>query len=397
MARLSHTFCKLAEALNERPRYIDSRGGARSGKTVAAMQLFSILCLEDKTPTITSVVSENLPHLKRGAVRDFKFALVDMGRWDENAWNKSECIYTFPSGSIIEFFGADTPAKLQGPARDRLLINEANRVEWEAARQLMVRTSGLVMYDYNPSAPFWGTEEIPKRDRYALVHSTYRNNQYLPDEVRREIEANRGTGNWWRVYGEGLIGQIEGQIFDFKIVNDMPDPAGFIETRGMDFGFTNDPTTIIRCLVHTGRREIYADQLIWQTGMTNPDIAHALKDLGIKRQGNGPCVWADSAEPKSITEVAGYGLNVKGCDKKTAVREQIQALQPWTIYVTRRSVDLINEGRKYLFKQRTDGTFTNEPIDFFNHGIDALRYACYSGVILGQGKGRYNISIRGGR
>jgi phage terminase large subunit len=165
----------------------------------------------------------------------------------------------------------------------------------------------------------------------------------------------------------------------------------------MDFGFTNDPTTIIRCLVHTGRREIYADQLIWQTGMTNPDIAHALKDLGIKRQGNGPCVWADSAEPKSITEVAGYGLNVKGCDKKTAVREQIQALQPWTIYVTRRSVDLINEGRKYLFKQRNDGTFTNEPIDFFNHGIDALRYACYSGVILNQGKGRYNISIRGGR
>ena len=397
MARLSHTFCKLAEALNERPRYIDSRGGARSGKTVAAMQLFSILCLEDKTPTITSVVSENLPHLKRGAVRDFKFALVDMGRWDENAWNKSECIYTFPSGSIIEFFGADTPAKLQGPARDRLLINEANRVEWEAARQLMVRTSGLVVYDYNPSAPFWGTEEIPKRDRYALVHSTYRDNQYLPDEVRREIEANRGTGNWWRVYGEGLIGQIEGQIFDFKIVNDMPDPAGFIEAWGMDFGFTNDPTTIIRCLVHTGRREIYADQLIWQTGMTNPDIAHALKDLGIKRQGNGPCVWADSAEPKSITEVAGYGLNVKGCDKKTAVREQIQALQPWTIYVTRRSVDLINEGRKYLFKQRTDGTFTNEPIDFFNHGIDALRYACYSGVILGQGKGVYNISIRGGR
>ena len=395
--RTTHTFEKLCAALGGAPRYIDSRGGARSSKTISALQIFSLLAMEDKTPTITSVVSENLPHLKRGAVRDFKFALADMGRWDETAWNKSECIYTFPSGSILEFFGADVPAKLQGPSRDRLLINEANRVEWEAARQLMVRTSGLVMYDYNPSAPFWGTEEIPKRDRYALVHSTYLDNQYLPDEVRREIEANRGTGNWWRVYGEGLIGQIEGQIFDFKIVNDMPDPAGFIETWGMDFGFTNDPTTIIRCLVHTGRREIYADQLIWQTGMTNPDIAHALKDLGIKRQGNGPCVWADSAEPKSITEVAGYGLNVKGCDKKTAVREQIQALQPWTIYVTRRSVDLINEGRKYLFKQRTDGTFTNEPIDFFNHGIDALRYACFSGVILYQGKGRYNISIRGVR
>ena len=128
--RTTHTFEKLCTALGGAPRYIDSRGGARSSKTISALQIYSLLAMEDKTPTITSIVSENLPHLKRGAIRDFKFALADMGRWDENAWNKSECIYTFPSGSILEFFGADVPAKLQGPARDRLPINEANRVEW---------------------------------------------------------------------------------------------------------------------------------------------------------------------------------------------------------------------------------------------------------------------------
>lgn len=390
--KTTRTFEKICASLAGQPRYIDSRGGARSGKTIAALQLFSILAREDKEPTITSVVSESLPHLKRGAIRDFRLVLEDFGEWDENAWNKTECIYTFPSGSIIEFFGADTPAKLQGPARTRLFINEANRVEWEAARQLMVRTSGLVMYDYNPSAPFWGTDELPKRDRYTLVHTTYEDNDFLPDEVRREIVANKGSGNWWRVYGLGLIGQVEGQVFNFKVVDEMPDPAGFIETWGMDFGFTNDPTTILRCLVHTGRREIYADQLIWQTGMTNPEIAAALKDLGIRRQGNGPVVWADCAEPKSIAEVSGYGLNVKGCDKRTAVREQLQALQAWTIYVTRRSADLINEGRKYLYKQRPDGTYTNEPIEFFNHGIDALRYATWSGVIGKQG-GSYTIGF----
>lgn len=395
--RTTRTFEKLAAALADAPRYIDSRGGARSSKTISALQLLSLLAMNDKQPTVTSVVSENLPHLKRGAVRDFRMVLEDMERWDESAWNKSECIYTFPSGSILEFFGADVPAKLQGPARDRLFINEANRVEWEAARQLMVRTSGLVIYDYNPSAPFWGTDEIPKRDRYALVHSTYLDNEYLPDEVRREIEANKGTGNWWRVYGLGLIGQVEGQVFDFKIVDEMPEPLGFIETWGMDFGFTNDPTTLIRCLVHTGRREIYADQLLWQTGMTNPDIAHALQDLGIKRPGSGPTVWADCAEPKSIAEVSGYGLNVKGCDKSTRIREQLQSLQAWTVYVTRRSADLLNEGRKYLYKQRPDGTYTNEPIEFFNHGIDALRYAVYSGVIGQMGRGQYNISFRHGR
>lgn len=389
----TRTFEKICAALDEEPRYIDNRGGARSGKTYAELQLAALLAMKDPQPTITSVVSENLPHLKRGAIRDFREALSNEGLWNENAWNKSECIYTFPTGSIIEFFGADVPGKLQGPARDRLIINEANRVEWEAARQLMVRTAGLVIYDYNPSAPFWGTDEIPRRERYTLVHTTFEDNDFLPDEVRREIQANKGTGNWWRVYGLGLIGQVEGQVFNFKLVDDMPDPAGFIETWGMDFGFTNDPTTLIRCLVHTGRREIYADQLIWQTGMKNPDIAAALQDLGIKRPGNGPTVWADCAEPKSIKEVEGYGLNVKGCDKRTQIREQIQSLQAWTIYVTKRSADLINEGRKYLYKQRPDGTYTNEPIEFFNHGIDALRYAVYSGVILNQNKGKYILSI----
>ena len=392
--RTTGTFEKLCLALAQEPRYIDSRGGARSGKTISALQLLILLAINDKTRTITSVVSESLPHLKRGAIRDFISVMKEENLWDEKSWNKTDFIYTFPSGSIIEFFGADVPGKLQGPARDRLFINEANRVEWESARQLMVRTAGLVLYDYNPSSPFWGTDEIPKRDRYELVHTTYKDNQFLPDEVRREIEANKGSGNWWRVYGLGLIGQVEGQVFIFKVVDDMPDPLGFKESWGMDFGFTNDPTTLIRTLCHTGRKEIYADQLLWQTGMTNPDIAKALKDFGIQRPGNGPTVWADCAEPKSIEEVSGFGLNVKGCDKKTAVREQIQALQSWTIYVTRRSVDLINEGRKYLFKQKPDGTYTNEPIDFFNHGIDALRYAVYTGVVMQSRVGNYTLGFR---
>lgn len=390
----TNTFDKICQALGEQPRYIDNRGGARSGKTIAELQVAMLLASRDPRPTITSVVGDSLPHLKRGAIRDFRFAMNDAGLWNESSWSKMESIYTFDNGSIIEFFGADTPDKMQGPARDRLILNEANMIEWEAARQLMVRTSGLIMYDYNPSAPFWGTETIPTRDRYVLVHTTYNDNNHLPAEVRREIEANKGSGNWWRVYGLGLIGQLEGQIFNFKEVDTMPDPAGYIETWGMDFGFTNDPTTLIRCLVHTGRREIYADQLLWQTGMTNPDIAEALRDFGIKRAGSGPVVWADSAEPKSIQEVARYGLNIRGADKTTRVREQLQSLQAWTIYITRRSSELRTEGRKYLYKQRPDGTYTNEPIDFFNHGIDALRYACWSGVLSQTGKGNYTISFK---
>ena len=123
------------------------------------------------------------------------------------------------------------------------------------------------------------------------------------------------------------------------------------------------------------------------------EIAAALKDMGITRKGSGPTVWADCAEPKSIAEVAGFGLNVVACDKATKVREQLQSLAGWTIYVTKRSTDLINEGRKYCYKQRSDGTWTNEPIEFFNHGIDALRYAVYTGVILQSQTGQYCIGF----
>ena len=386
------TFDKICAALRFQPRFIDNRGGARSGKTIAEMQIFSLLADNDTRPTITTIASDTLPHLKLGAIRDFKFAMQDAGLWNERRWNKSGSFYTFPNGSIMEFLGInETPGKALGPARDRLVLNEANLLEWEIVRQMLARTSGLVMYDYNPAAPFWGTEEIPKRGRYQLVHTTYKDNQYIPDEVRREIEANKDTGNWWRVYGLGEIGVIEGQVFDFKVVDDMPDPAGYVETWGMDFGFTHDPTALIRCLVHTGRREIYADQMLWQVGMTNPEIAAALKDLGIRRRGGGPTVWADAAEPKSIAEVSGYGLDVQACDKRVAVHEQLQSLRGWTIYVTRRSVKLLDEGRKYLYKQLPDGTFSKEPIDFFNHGIDALRYAV--NPYIGQQAGQYVIGF----
>lgn len=390
MPRYSHTFEKLCAALRTSPRFIDNRGGARSGKTIAEMQLAAILARNDRTPTVTTVASDTLPHLKLGAIRDFKFAMQDAGTWEEDRWSKSASAYTFDNGSVIEFFGInDAPGKALGPARHRLVLNEANLLQWDVVRQMIVRTSGLIMYDYNPAAPFWGTDIIPLRDRYQLVHSTYKDNQYLPDEVRREIEANRDTGNWWRVYGLGLIGQIEGQVFDFKVVDDMPDAAGFIESWGMDFGFTHDPTAVVRALIHTGRREVYADNLIYQTGMTNPEIAAALKSLGIRR--SGITVWADAAEPKSIAEVAGYGLNVRACDKRIKVHEQLQQLRAWTIYVTRRSVHMLEEGRKYLYKQRPDGSFTQDPIDFFNHTTDALRYAC--GPAIDNTRGRYSIGF----
>ena len=278
------TFAKTAAAMALNPRYIDSEGGTRSGKTYTNLQLLSIICPADPEPTITSVVSENLPHLKRGAIRDFQKIMAGDGRWNEKRWNRTDCIYEFPNGSILEFFGCDSPGKVHGPARNRLFINEAQNVDWEVARQLMVRTTGLVMWDYNPTHRFWAHEQFEADPECVHVHSTYKDNEQLAAWTVKDIERNKNDKSWWRVYGQGLVGVLEGQIYqNFTLVDSLPDPAGFTETYGLDFGFTNDPTAIVHCLIHTGRKEIWLDEVCYQRGLDNGMIAALLKQQGLRR------------------------------------------------------------------------------------------------------------------
>ena len=231
-------YYKLREALADLAavRYIDNAGGTRSGKTFSTLQVLAELA-KGCSGLLISVVSETMPHLKRGAIRDFKEILAD--EWDDGAWNKSESIYTFPSGSIIEFFSADQPGKVHGPARDILFINEANHLDWDTARQLLVRTRLLAFFDYNPTHTFWIHEQIAPRENCRSIHSTYKDNTYLTPEQVAEIESNKGDANWWRVYGEGKIGSLEGVIFsNIELIDQMPEAEGLREVYGMDFGFT---------------------------------------------------------------------------------------------------------------------------------------------------------------
>ena len=388
----TNTFAKTAAAMALNPRYIDSEGGTRSGKTYANLQLLSLIAAEDPTPTITSVVSENLPHLKRGAIRDFENILAGDGRWNEKAWSKTEYIYEFPNGSIMEFFGVDNAGKVHGPARDRLFINEAQNVTWDVARQLMVRTTGLVMWDHNPTHRFWAHEQFEKDPDCLHVRSTYKDNDQLAASIVKEIERNKKDKAWWRVYGLGLVGVLEGLIYpNFTLVDALPDPAGFKETYGLDFGFTNDPTAIVHCLIHTGRKEIWLDEICYERGMDNPTIANLLKSLGLRRSG-GPVVYADCAEPKSISEINSYGLNVLKSDKTAKIKDQAQWINGFTLYVTKRSVNLAKEMRNYQWMKKADGTFLNEPVDIWNHACDAFRYGCYTPY--GQfSSGQYVVSI----
>lgn len=392
--RLTPVFWKLDDAARKHPRYISMPGGTRSGKTFAILQYLHLVIPKiDRPGDITSVVSETIPHLKRGAIRDFETILGHPLSTDTR-WNASDFIYTYDNGARLEFFSADSPGKVLGPARRRLFVNECNHIDYEIFRQLAVRTTELIITDYNPAASFWCNEEIEPREECIVIHSTYLDNSFLSPEQVREIEANRNDHNWWKVYGLGEFGSLEGVIYDFGLIDEMPDPSGLRETWGIDFGFTHDPTAIVRVLADTGRKTAHVDLRTYRTGMLNRDISDALSGEGIGRHVH---IWADAAEPKSIAEIGrDTGLNIRACDKSAPVTSsrltfQLQWMQGWRLCVTKQSVDLIKELRNYTWAKDRDGHLTNTPIDTWNHAADAMRYALYSE--LAGGRGNYSISF----
>ena len=382
------------EAIAATDRYVSSRGSARSGKTFTNLQCLYQLALADEVPTLTSVVSETFPHLRQGAIRDFQVSLGDA--WRDKCWNKTDHIYTLENGSQIEFFSADSPAKVHGPQRDRLFLNEVQNIKKEVARQLFIRTSGLIMWDYNPVSSFWVNEEYENLPNCQLVTSTYLDNPFLSELQVAEIEANKGDTNWWRVYGLGLFGSLDGLIYTFDQIDTMPDPAGMIELYGLDFGFTNDPTAIVHVYVDTRRKEIFAEELCYRTQMLNENI---IQELRIDSVAPTSFIYADCAEPKSIAEISQAGFNVHASDKsapsKDKIAFQVQWLQGWKLHFTKASTNLIKEARSYVWAQDKSGHKLNIPAGGLDHALDALRYAVYTHIAQNPGYGQYRISIKG--
>ena len=363
-------FWKLYDAAATHPRYISMPGGTRSGKTYSTLQFLHLLIPKaDKAGDINSVVSETLPHLKRGAIRDFERILGHSLKIDPQ-WNASDLVYTYPNEAKLEFFSADTSDKVLGPARKRLFLNECNHIDYDTARQLFVRTTGLIIMDYNPASTFWAIEQIEPRKNCVTIHSTYKDNTFLSDEQIAEIESNRDDRNWWTVYGEGKVGTLDGLIYDFDLIDALPSSEGLVEVQGLDFGFTNDPTAILRVVKSGG--ELYVDELCYRRGYDNTMIARLLKDEGCNAYTD---IVADSAEPKSIREINAFGLNCKPVTKSPdSILNGIQVLQRYKLHVTQRSIGTINELRNYSWKQDVNGNYQNKPIGIFDHAMDALRY-----------------------
>ena len=360
------TLMYLADGYN----IVVNKGGTRSGKTWSLLQCVYFLATRQRNKVI-SVIGETIPFLKRGAIRDFRAVVDDL--WVADNWNSTDKIYTIPqTGSTIEFFSADNESKVHGSARDYLFINECYFIDWEIYRQLAVRTRKAILLDYNPRSRFWVDERLLGREDVALIHSTYKDNPYLTDMQVREIESYRNDANWWRVYGEGETGSVEGLVYtNWSICKEMPQPYKK-EFYCIDFGFTNDPTAILRVRLSGG--ELWVQELCYATGMLNKDIVKCLQDAGVAR---GALIVCDSAEQKSIAEINNIGgfRAVPVAKGKGSVVAGITAVQAYRINVMQESLGTIDELRNYSWQRdsKTD-SYINEPTDKYNHAMDALRY-----------------------
>lgn len=348
------------------------QGGTSSSKTISSLLYLIHLAQTDKTAKLSSVISESVPHLKRGAMRDFKNIMTSHKYWKDDLWNATDSIYTFETGSQIEFFSADNSSKLRGGRRDRAFINECNNISLESFDEIEVRTKEFVILDWNPVREFWFYTDVkPKRNDVDHIILTYKDNEGLPQEIVSSIEARKNRKGWWQVYGLGELGEVEGKIYkDWNIIDEIPHEAR-LERYGLDFGYSNDPTAIVAVYYYNGGYIL--DEITFMKGLSNKQIADIL--LNNKQ---ALCI-ADSAEPKSIDEIRSYGVNILATEKGAdSVRNGITYVQEQRVSVTKNSVNIIKEYRNYLWVTDRDGKVLNEPESGFEHSLDAVRYAIVS-------------------
>jgi phage terminase large subunit len=379
------TAQKKIARLNKRVRIV--RGGTSSSKTFSIIPM--LITYAVKTPRCEiSVVAESIPHLRRGAIRDFLKIMEMVGMYVPDKWNKSSLTYTFSNDSFIEFFSADQPDKLRGARRDVLFINECNNIEWESYYQLAIRTRRFIYLDYNPVSEFWVDTELKSDPDSEMVVLTYKDNEALDKSIVKEIEKAKEKAktseywaNWWRVYGLGEIGNLEGVVFsNYQLVDSIPDEAKLIG-YGLDFGYSNDPTALVGVYLFNGQR--YIDQILYRTGMMNGEIAKHIE--------SGVICYADSAEPKSIEEIRRYGKTIRGVTKgKDSINYGIQVMQEQTYFITKRSTDLIKELRGYIWDKDKSGNTMNRPIGV-DHALDAFRYHEMEAIGIKRNFGQYDV------
>lgn len=384
---------KKTQALNKL-RELESRtkivrGGTSAGKTICILAILIDYAIKNEGKEI-SVVSESIPHLRRGAMKDAINILKGLNRYKESQFNRSNLKYTFTNGSYIEFFSTDQPDKLRGSRRTDLYINECNNVSFDAYQQLAVRTSGNIWLDYNPSSVFWVDKELVGKEDTDYITLTYKDNDLLPESIVREIEKAKEKAktssywaNWWRVYGLGEIGSLEGVcVPDWKEIGTVPQEARLLG-MGIDFGW-NDPTVIIA--LYKWNNAYIFDEVYYKSSTTLRDLSLFLRNNNITEN-----LIADNAEPKSIETLRRDGHNIYPCTKgRDSVNFGINLINQNEIYVTSSSRNMKRELQGYIWAKDKEGNTLNKPTGEHPDCIDAARYIL-TDTLENPHKGKYFV------
>lgn len=366
---------------------VSEQGSSRSSKTFNTVIWIILRCLFVPKTTV-SVVRATLPAIKGSVFRDFKEIMIKMKVWDDRCMNKSDFIYSFPNGSWVEFFSCDNEQKIRGRKRKILYVNEGNELKFIEWQQLQMRTTEFSIIDYNPSftEDHWLCTLNKEKTTYHFI-TTYKDNPFLEQKVIDEIESLQWKNpSLWRVYGLGLQAIIEGLIFEnVEYVDEIPLYAKKKAWIGMDLGYTNDPTAIVEVCLYDDT--IYIDEVCYQTKMLSSDITGAIKEKNRKEKRQYKVI-SESADPRLIDEVYNAGIDIHPVKKfGGSIMAGIQKMQEFKIKVTKRSTNIRKEFNNYTYRQDKEGKWLNEPIDAWNHGLDAIRYVILEEVLGGYGQG----------
>lgn len=357
------------------------QGGTSAGKTIAILWYVLNWAIENPGKVCT-IVSDTFPNLRTGAMRDFLDICRETNILQVCTWNKTNSTLYLTNGSLIEFYSVDTMGA-HGARRDLLYVNEANRIDWETFSQLEVRTRGRVILDFNPVNEFWAHTELiknPSRTDVDFLKVTYLDNEALDVATVNALEQRKGDGtsNWWRVYGLGEIGSLEGNVYEGWVsCTEIPNNCKLVR-YGVDFGFSNDPTAVV-AVYEDENNEIWLKQELCQCKLLTPDLVAHLQAL-VQMDGDALFV-CDNARPEIIAELQANGIRAIGCnktpgEKMNGKRYNIELVQRRKVHYLPTDKELEREYLTYAWrKKKSTGEILDEPEDGNDHCMDAIAYA----------------------
>lgn len=360
-------FEKNWDAINTNCRFIKNEGGSRSSKSYSICQMLILYCLKNPDKLI-SVIRKTFPALRASVMRDLFEVMRDMNIYNIKNHNKTENIYTFDNGSQIEFFSADDEQKLRGRKRDIAFCNEANELTYDDWTQINMRTTEKIVVDYNPSEANSYLYTLPL-DKTIEIHSTYHDNPFLSQVQKEEIEdLKRTDDDMYQIFALGKRCFSKQNVFKkWEVLLNKPDYLkDFI--YGIDFGFSH-PTALVKVWFCTDRKELYLEELIYESNLTSGDIVERLNLLGVDK--TKPIV-ADYARPEIINDIKREGYTIVNAIKD--VKDGLNAIKLFKVYVDSSAGNIIKENENYKYK-KVGGVITEEVIKLWDDAADAIRYA----------------------